>query len=99
MSQQPPELPPGPQGSPQRSGQREMPLYKLVLRTAADADMMYTVHAIMDLTHLGKHEATHKMWEAHHAGHSVLLVTFKERAEFYVEQFATRGLIVTLESA
>ncbi len=99
MSQQPPELPHGPHGSPQKPGQREMPLYKLVLRTASDADMMYTVHAIMDLTHLGKHEATHKMWEAHHAGQSVLLATFKERAEFYVEQFALRGLTVTLESA
>ena len=34
------------------------------------------------------------MWQAHHCGRSVLLVTYLERAELYVEQFAERGLAV-----
>ena len=100
MSQQPPDRPEGSPNSPEpshRTGAREIPRYKLVLRTTADTDMMCTVNAIMDLIHLGKHEATHKMWEAHHAGQAMLLVTFRERAEFYVEQFALRGLTLTIE--
>ena len=31
------------------------------------------------------------------AGRSVLLVTYRERAEVFVEQFAEKGLSVTLE--
>ena len=42
-------------------------------------------------------EATHKMWEAHHCGQSVLLVTYRERAELIVELFAGKGLKVTIE--
>jgi ATP-dependent Clp protease adapter protein ClpS len=60
---------------------------------------MFTVQTIMDVTRLCRHEATHKMWEAHHYGHSQLLITFKERGEFYVEQFAMRGLKATIEPA
>ena len=39
------------------------------------------------------------MWEAHHRGRSVLLFTYKERGELYVEQFISRGLHVTIEPA
>jgi ATP-dependent Clp protease adapter protein ClpS len=97
VSHQPPDRPEGSPEPPHRTGAREIPLYRLVLRTTADADMMSTVNAIMELIHLGKHEATHKMWEAHHAGQAMLLVTFRERAEFYVEQFALRGLTLAIE--
>jgi ATP-dependent Clp protease adapter protein ClpS len=51
----------------------------------------------MELTHFPRAEATHKMWEAHHSGQSVLLVTYRERAEWLVEQFADKGLKVTIE--
>jgi hypothetical protein len=37
------------------------------------------------------------MWESYHQGRSVLLVTYKERAELYVEQFAERTLVVSIE--
>jgi ATP-dependent Clp protease adapter protein ClpS len=58
---------------------------------------MFVVQTVMELTRLCREEATHKMWEAHHTGTSLLLVTHKERAELYVEQFAGRGLTVTIE--
>jgi ATP-dependent Clp protease adapter protein ClpS len=61
--------------------------------------MMFVVRTVMELTRLCKAEATHKMWEAHHFGRSQLLVTFRERAELYVEQFARKGLAVTMEPA
>ena len=75
----------------------ELPRYKLILQSGAVTDLMLVVRTIMELTHLCRAEATHKMWEAYHWGRSQLLVTFKERAELYVEQFAARGLSVSIE--
>jgi ATP-dependent Clp protease adapter protein ClpS len=39
------------------------------------------------------------MWEAHHRGRSLVLVTHLERAELFVEQFADRGLPASIEPA
>jgi hypothetical protein len=39
------------------------------------------------------------MWEAHHSGRSQLLLTHRERAELYVDQFASKGLAVVIEPA
>jgi ATP-dependent Clp protease adapter protein ClpS len=61
-------------------------------------ELMFVVRTVMELTRLCRAEATHKMWEAHHCGRSILLTTWKERAELYVEQFAGRGLKVTIEA-
>ena len=73
------------------------PSYRVVLANHPALAMMFIVQTVMDVTHLCRDEATHKMWEAHHNGRSQLLVTHKERAELYVEQFADRGLTVTIE--
>jgi ATP-dependent Clp protease adapter protein ClpS len=53
----------------------------------------------MELTRFCRPEATHKMWEAHHNGRSVLLTTWLERAELFVELFAERNLTVSVEPA
>jgi ATP-dependent Clp protease adapter protein ClpS len=58
---------------------------------------MFIVRTVMELTHYGKEEATHRMWESYHRGCSQILVTHRERAELYVEQFTDRGLTVSLE--
>ena len=60
---------------------------------------MVVVRTVMELTRFCRDEATHKMWQAHHCGRAILLVTYRERAELYVEQFAERGLTVSLEPA
>ena len=60
-------------------------------------ELVFVMRAIMDLTRYARAEATQRMWEAHHAGRSTLLVTHFERAELYQEQFAERGLTVALE--
>ena len=39
------------------------------------------------------------MKEAHETGIALLLVTHKERAELYQEQFQSKGLTVTIEPA
>ena len=85
-----------PQEKPER---RQPPPFKVVLHHSAIIDLMFIVRTVMELTRLCRAEATHKMWEAHHCGRSVLLTTWKERAELYQEQFAGRGLSVSVEPA
>lgn len=105
MSQRPterPEGPPGPSGpqpQPRRDAGRPSPLprYQLILAGTAVTDMTLVIHTIMELTHLGRAEATHRMWQAYYGGRSQILVTYKERAELYVEQFAEKGIPVTIE--
>jgi ATP-dependent Clp protease adapter protein ClpS len=85
-----------PQGSPRP---HRLPPYKVILHHHATLDLMFIVRTVMELTRLCRAEATHKMWEAYHCGQSLLLVTHKERAELFVEQFAYKGLTVTIEPA
>jgi ATP-dependent Clp protease adapter protein ClpS len=83
--------------SRQQPKRRPLPRYKVILHQNESVELMFVVRTVMELTRLCRAEATHKMWEAHHCGRSILLVTWKERAELYVEQFAGRGLTVTIE--
>jgi ATP-dependent Clp protease adapter protein ClpS len=95
-----------PSGSPEffrprrrNEPERKPPIvrYQLVLQAGAVKDMMLVVRTVMELTHLGRAEANHKMWQAYHGGRSQLLVSSRERAELYVEQFAERGVTVAIE--
>ena len=91
-------LPPADDHRPIRKRQwRDIPRYKVVLLHDAINDLMFVVRCVMELTRFPRAEATHKMWEAHHRGRSVLLITYRERAELFVEQFAGKGLKVTIE--
>jgi ATP-dependent Clp protease adapter protein ClpS len=87
----------------QQAGAKPAPgrplLCKVVLHNDSGKDLMFVVRTVMELTRFCRAEATHKMWEAHHCGRSVLLVTYKERAELYQEQFLDRGLTVSVEPA
>jgi hypothetical protein len=74
-----------------------LPPYQLILHRG-DEDMMHVIRTIMELTRFCVAEATHKMWEAQHSGRSPLLVTHKERAELFAEQFGERGLQVSIEA-
>jgi ATP-dependent Clp protease adapter protein ClpS len=97
-----PRLPdhvPGPAQPADNKPQRQVPRYKVVLLNQAAHDLMFVVRCVMELTRFPRAEATHKMWQAYHSGRSVLLVTYLERAELYVEQFASKGLKVDLEPA
>lgn len=85
--------------SPEKTQPRQLSRFKVVLLRDAANDLMFIVRTIMELTRFCRAEATHKMWESHHSGRSVLLVTYLERAELYVEQFAGRNLMTTLEPA
>jgi ATP-dependent Clp protease adapter protein ClpS len=101
MSQQPADLP-GADSSGRRRAFRPseaLPRFRVILQApGSGTDMMHVIRTIMELTRLCRAEATHKMWQAHHTGCSLLLITYKERAELYVEQFKARGLDVTVEA-
>lgn len=76
-----------------------VPTYKLVLLRDLSNDLMFVIRTVMELTHLCRAEATHKMWEAHHSGRSVVFITYRERAEWYAERFVSRGLQAMIEPA
>jgi ATP-dependent Clp protease adapter protein ClpS len=82
-----------------RPRDRHLPRYKVILHHDPLHDLMFVVRSVMELTRFPRAEATHKMWEAYHCGRSVLLITYRERAELYVEQFASKGLTVSIEPA
>jgi ATP-dependent Clp protease adaptor protein ClpS len=74
-----------------------LPPYKVLLHNDDKNDMVYVVGTIVELTPLQKEEAIQRMLEAHETGVALLLVTHKERAELYRDQFASKGLTVTIE--
>jgi len=74
-----------------------VPRFKVVLHRATDKDLMFVAKVVMELTRFGSAEAEFRMWEAHHRGRSLVIITHFERAELFVEQFADRGLAATIE--
>jgi ATP-dependent Clp protease adaptor protein ClpS len=76
---------------------RQLPPYRVILHNDDVSSFEHVILTILKLTTLNEHEAVQRTLEAHERGQSLLLVTHKERAELYVEQFATFGLTVTYE--
>ena len=76
---------------------RLLPPFRVVLHNDDVNTFDHVIVAILKLTPLNEQEAIEKTIEAHESGSSMLLVTSKERAELYVEQFASLSLIVTCE--
>ncbi len=85
------------QKAPKASKPRQMPPWKVILHNDDVHTMEEVVKRIRQLTTLTEEEAIQRMLEAHKTGCAVLLVTHQERAELYVEQFATYKLTVTAE--
>lgn len=88
---------PAPASAPTRLDR--LPPFKVLLHNDAVNDMGHVVRSIVELTPLKKEEAVERMVEAHNTGVSLLLVTHKERAELYRDQFRTKRLNVSLEPA
>lgn len=76
---------------------RRLPPFKVLLHNDDVNDMLFVVLKVVELTPLSVEEAVERMLEAHHSGVTLLLVTHKERAELYAEQFHTYDLSVTIE--
>lgn len=76
---------------------RKLPPYKVLLHNDDKNEMEYVVKTICRLTPLKEKDAIQRMFEAHQSGVAMLLVTHQERAELYVEQFASCGLVASAE--
>lgn len=99
------KIPDNPQGAvatkskPVRKPPQPLPPWKVLLHNDDKNDMQYVVTSIVELTPLNEQDAINRMKEAHETGVALILVTHKERAELYQEQFQSKGLTVTIEPA
>ena len=75
-----------------------MPPWKVLLHNDDVNAMEFVIVTIIELTALNQQEAVLRTLEAHETGVALLLVTHKERAELYQEQFKSKGLTVTIEA-
>ncbi len=82
---------------PTRREPKQLPPYKVLLHNDDVNTFEHVIGSILKVTTIQAEEAVLKALEAHEAGLSLLLVTHKERAELYVEQFITFQLTVTIE--
>jgi len=87
-----------PAAKPSGPVRRELPRCRVLLHPDPVNDLMTVVRMVMEVTRFPRAEATHKMWEAQHKGRSVVLTTYRERAEFYAELFTEKGLNVSIET-
>lgn len=76
---------------------KELPPYRVILHNDDVNTFEHVIRSILKLTPLKEPEAVKCTIEAHETGSSLLLVTHKERAELYVEQFASLHVTVTCE--
>ncbi len=81
---------------PKRKPKRLTP-YKVLLHNDAVNTFDHVIKSILRLTTIPPREAVVKTIEAHEAGVALLLVTHRERAELYQEQFASLTITVTIE--
>ena len=76
-----------------------LPPWKVLLHNDDTNSMEFVVLTVVKLTPLKEPDAKKRTLEAHEAGVALLLVTHKERAELYKDQFESKGLTVTIEPA
>ncbi|MEX2672970.1 MAG: ATP-dependent Clp protease adaptor ClpS [Phycisphaeraceae bacterium] len=86
--QQPKAPPPKPQ---------QLPPYRVLLHNDDRNSMDYVTRTVFQLTPLNWPDARGRMQEAHASGTALLVLTHKERAELYQQQFVSKGLTVTIE--
>jgi ATP-dependent Clp protease adaptor protein ClpS len=85
--------------APQKTPPRMLPPWKVLLHNDDVNTHKHVVKTIVELTHLNEQDATTRTEEADKQGVALLLVTHKERAELYRDQFTSKGLTVTIEPA
>lgn len=83
---------------PARKGPGRLPLFRVLLHNDDVNAMDHVVETIRVLTRLSERQAVVIMLTAHTRGVAPVLVTHKERAELYVDQFRSRRLVATIES-
>lgn len=92
-----PAAAPAPAPKPRPVDPKSLPPYRVLLHNDDHSDMGYVVRTIRKLTPLDQQRALVVMMTAHTTGIAQVLITHKERAELYVEQFASCKLTATTE--
>lgn len=77
----------------------QLPPYRVLLHNDDHNDMLHVVRTLVELTPLNKTRAVEVTLEAHTRGVALVVVTHKERAELYQQQFASKSLTATIEPA
>jgi ATP-dependent Clp protease adapter protein ClpS len=85
--------------APRKRPPEMLPPWKVLLHNDDKNDFLHVIMTIVELTPLNEQAAKQRTEEAHKTGVALLLVTHKERAELYKDQFQTKGLTVTIEPA
>lgn len=83
--------------TPARPPVEFLPLFRVLLHNDDVNSMDFVVSSIVELTPLNHDRAVQVMKEADTTGVGLLLVTHKERAELYQDQFQSKSLTVTIE--
>jgi ATP-dependent Clp protease adaptor protein ClpS len=85
--------------APKKKPPGMLPPWKVLLHNDDKNSMDHVILSIVELTPLNEQDAIRRTFEAHETGVALLLVTHKERAELYKDQFESKGLTVTIEPA
>jgi ATP-dependent Clp protease adapter protein ClpS len=88
-----------PKKNPQQKPPQPLPPWKVLLHNDDKNDMGFVILTVMELTPLKEQDAKLRTIEANDTGVALLLVTHKERAELYKDQFESKGLTVSIEAA
>ncbi len=78
---------------------KKLPPFRVLLHNDDSNTFEHVIKSVRRLTALTSQEAEVRAIEAHETGVALLLVTHRERAELYVEQFASLSVTVTAEPA
>ena len=78
---------------------KQLPPYKVLLHNDNVNSFEHVIASILKLTTLTNQEAILRTLEAHESGLALLLTTHRERAELYIDQFASLKLTATTEPA
>lgn len=90
-----PQTPPKPAAAPPKLD--KMPPWKVILHNDDVNDMLFVVRTLLEITPLDLDAAKRVMLAAHTQGAAMVLVTHKERAELYQDQFRSKALTVSIE--
>lgn len=77
---------------------KELPQFGVMLHNDDISTMDHVVRCIVSLTPLPRTRAHLVMLMAHIRGSALVLITHRERAELYQQQFRRKGLLVSLEA-
>ncbi|MFQ5414752.1 MAG: ATP-dependent Clp protease adaptor ClpS [Phycisphaerae bacterium] len=86
-----------PAKKPSKREPRQLPPYKVLLHNDDANTFEHVILSVVKLTPLSPDEAIQRTLEADASDVALLLVTHRERAELYQEQFASLSITVTIE--